>query len=119
MATSVFWILLKVDNKEEKLFESKRVITTGCEVASRDGGVVTVDNTKVFARDELLTETDTKFPDLPHVVIAPFKEQVNPLLKTTGDGIETWNVPEGLPEGIVKDTVRVAVALLTVEDKAN
>jgi hypothetical protein len=55
MATSVFWILLKVDNKEEKLFESKRVITTGCEVASRDGGVVTVDNTKVFARDELLT----------------------------------------------------------------
>lgn len=91
---------------------------TGRAVDYREGGVTTVDITRVLTSELLLTLTDTILPETPHIVEAPFRVQLNPEFRVTGDGIDTVNVPDGLPEGIVKFTVRLAVALLALDESA-
>lgn len=108
-AVWVFWIWDIVENTEEKLFRSTKLMVTELAVDSREGGVVTLDIASVLANVALFTETETILPETPQVVVALFSLQLKPELITTGEGIKTLKNPLGLPEGIVKLTVNVAI----------
>jgi hypothetical protein len=106
-----------VENKDGLPSKSARLIFTVEEVGCNVGGLPRVLTTTVFMSVDDETAKDIRILLTPHVTATPLSVHNKLLFMMTGVGMSIAIVPEGLPLGMVKLTVKDVLALFIPEER--